>query len=128
MQKINYDYLSLDIVISISRNRLSRFIIERSDITKKQYAFKSVHFECRIVLFWRYGGKVDFNRNFSVECRKILCQLYFTQITLQIINTNLILRGINSPNNEHTVALCLPHVDTRRKLCMAQIYFIAKLF
>ena len=39
------------VVISISRSGLlkscARFIIERSEIRKKQYDFKSVHFECR---------------------------------------------------------------------------------
>ena len=42
------------IVISISRNGLlkscARFVIERSEIRKKQHDFKSVHFECRMVL------------------------------------------------------------------------------
>ena len=42
-------------VISISRNGLlkscARFVIERSEIRKKQHDFKSVHFECRMVLF-----------------------------------------------------------------------------
>ena len=40
-----------EIVISISRNGLlkscARFVIERSEIRKKQHAFKSVYFECR---------------------------------------------------------------------------------
>ena len=58
-----------EIVISISRNGLlkacARFIIERSEIRKEQHAFKSVYFECRMVLFTRYimGGRstlVDF--------------------------------------------------------------------
>ena len=44
------------IVISISRNGLLKacasFIIERSEMRKKQHAFKSVHFECRMVLFY----------------------------------------------------------------------------
>ena len=44
-----------EIVISISRSGLlkscARFIIERSEIRKKQHDFKSVHFECRMVLF-----------------------------------------------------------------------------
>ena len=42
------------VVISISRNGLlkscARFVIERSEIRKKQHDFKSVHFECRMVL------------------------------------------------------------------------------
>ena len=50
-----------EIVISISRSGLlkscGRFIIERSEIRKKQHDFKSVHFECRMVLF-------------CIECRK----------------------------------------------------------
>ena len=47
----------LDLVISISRSELlkscasARFIIERSEIRKKQHDFKSVPFECRMVLF-----------------------------------------------------------------------------
>ena len=65
------------IVISISRNGLlkacARFIIERSEIRKKQHAFKSVHFECRMVLFLHDMGEkstlVDF---FSIECRKAI--------------------------------------------------------
>ena len=44
---------NMKIFISILRNRLlkacAKFIIERSEIRKKQYAFKSVHFECRMV-------------------------------------------------------------------------------
>ena len=56
------------IVISISRNGLlkscARIGIEPSKIRKKQNAFKSVHFECRMVLFTRYGRKVEF---FSME-------------------------------------------------------------
>ena len=43
-------------VISISRNGLlkscARFVIERSEIRKKQHDFKCVHFECRMVLFY----------------------------------------------------------------------------
>ena len=46
----------LEIVISISRSGLlksyARFIIERSEIRKKQHDFKSVHFECRMILFY----------------------------------------------------------------------------
>ena len=45
----------------ISRNGLlkacARFIIERSEIRKKQHAFKSVHFECRMVLFYTIWEK-----------------------------------------------------------------------
>ena len=48
-------------VISISRNALlkscARFIIERSEIRKKQHDFKSVHFECRMVLFYTIWEK-----------------------------------------------------------------------
>ena len=58
----------LKIVISISRNGLlkacARFIIERSEIRNKQHAFKSVHFECRMVLF-------------SIECRKVAFCYFF---------------------------------------------------
>ncbi len=40
----------IKIVISISRNghlkSCVRFVIERSEIRKKQHDFKSVHFEC----------------------------------------------------------------------------------
>ena len=47
---------SVEIVISISRNGLlkscARFVIERSEIRKKQHDFKCVHFECRMVLFY----------------------------------------------------------------------------
>ena len=50
-----------EIVISMSRNGLlkacARFIIERSEIRKKQHAFKSVHFECRMVLFYTIWEK-----------------------------------------------------------------------
>ena len=58
-----------EIVISISSNGLlkscARFVIEQSEIRKKQHDFKSVHFECRMVLFY-------------IECRKvILCKLIF---------------------------------------------------
>ena len=49
------------IVISISRSGLlkscARFIIERSEIRKKQHDFKSVHFECRMVLFYMIWEK-----------------------------------------------------------------------
>ena len=49
------------IVISISRNGLlkscARFVIERSEIRKKQHDFKSVHFECRMVLFYMIWEK-----------------------------------------------------------------------
>ena len=54
---LNTVFLKVDveIVISISRNVLlkscARFVIERSEIRKKQHAFKSVHFKCRMVLF-----------------------------------------------------------------------------
>ena len=48
-------------VISISRNGLlkscARFVIERSEIRKKQHDFKSVHFECRMVLFYMIWEK-----------------------------------------------------------------------
>ena len=62
-------------IISILRSGLlkscARFIIERSEIRKKQHDFKSVHFECRMVLFLHDMGEkstlVDF---FSIECRK----------------------------------------------------------
>ena len=51
----------IEIVISISRNghlkSCARFIIERSEIRKKQHAFKSVHFECRMVLFYTIWEK-----------------------------------------------------------------------
>ena len=44
-----------EIVISISRNGLlkscARFVIQRSEIRKKQHDFKSVHFECRMAPF-----------------------------------------------------------------------------
>ena len=51
-----------EMVISISRNELlkfcARFIIEeRSEIRKKQHDFKSVHFECRMVLFYMIWEK-----------------------------------------------------------------------
>ena len=67
-QKMGYHYFSEKIFGShyfaeISRNGLlkacARFIIEWREIIKKQYAFKSVHFECRMVftkifrkIFW----------------------------------------------------------------------------
>ena len=48
-------------IISISRSGLlkscARFIIERSEIRKKQHDFKSVHFECRMVLFYMIWEK-----------------------------------------------------------------------
>ena len=51
----------LEIVISISRNALlkscARFIIERSERRKKQHDFKSVHFKCRMVLFYTIWEK-----------------------------------------------------------------------
>ena len=60
--------LDAKIVVFISLNGLSkacvRFIIERSEIRKKQHAFKSVDFECRMVIFTRYGTKVDFSKLF----------------------------------------------------------------
>ena len=52
--KGEFSQLCLIIVISISRNGLlkscARFVIERSEIRKKKYDFKSVHFECTKVL------------------------------------------------------------------------------
>ena len=49
------------IVISIPRSGLlksgARFIIEQSDIKKKQHDFKCVHFECRMVLFYMIWEK-----------------------------------------------------------------------
>ena len=45
------------------------FIIERSEIRKKQHYFKSVHFECRMVLF-------------SIECRKITTRRKIQQIAI----------------------------------------------
>ena len=52
---------NIEIVISISRNGLlkscARFVIERSEIRKKQHDFKSVHFECRMVLFYMIWEK-----------------------------------------------------------------------
>ena len=51
----------VEIVISTSRNGLlklcARFIIERSEIRKKQHDFKSVHFEFKKVLFLHDLGK-----------------------------------------------------------------------
>ena len=35
----------------------AKFVIERSEIRKKQHDFKSVHFECRIVLFYMIWEK-----------------------------------------------------------------------
>ena len=56
-----FSTVSVEIVISISRNGLlkscARFVIERSEIRKKQNDFKSVHFECRIVLFYTIWEK-----------------------------------------------------------------------
>ena len=50
-----------EIIISIPRSRLlksfARFIIERSEIRKKQNDFKSVHFDCRMVLFYMIWEK-----------------------------------------------------------------------
>ena len=43
----------------------ARFIIERSEIRKKQHAFKGVHFECRMVLFYAIWEKSLFQ--LSVE-------------------------------------------------------------
>ena len=71
---------NLEIVISISRNGLlkacARFVIERSEIRNKQHDCKSVHFECKMVLFYMIWEKsrlkstlVDY---FSIECRKRL--------------------------------------------------------
>ena len=44
------------LVISISRSGLlkscARFIIEQSEIRKKEHDFKNVHFECRMGLFY----------------------------------------------------------------------------
>ena len=58
-------------IISISRSghlkSCARFIIEPSEIRKKQHNFKSVHFECRMVLFYIVWEK---SRLFSIECRK----------------------------------------------------------
>ena len=52
---------SKGLVISISRNGLlkscARFVIERSEIRKKEHDFKSVHFECRMVLFYMIWEK-----------------------------------------------------------------------
>ena len=49
------------IVVSISRSGLlkscARFVIERSEIRKKQHDFKSAHFECRMVLFYMIWEK-----------------------------------------------------------------------
>ena len=63
----------LIIVISISRNghlkSCARFIIERSEIRKKQHDFKCVHFECRMVLFYAIWDKSRRIRLFSIECR-----------------------------------------------------------
>ena len=50
-----------EMIISISRSGLlkscARFIIERSEIRKKQHDFKCVHFECRMVLFYTIWEK-----------------------------------------------------------------------
>ena len=55
-QALNFAFKDQVMVISISRNGLlkscARFIIERSETRKKQHDFKSVHFECRLVLFY----------------------------------------------------------------------------
>ena len=61
-EKIYRDFWnSLTKVISISRNghlkSCARFIIERSEIRKKQHDFKCVHFECRMVLFYMIWEK-----------------------------------------------------------------------
>ena len=51
----------IEMIISISRSGLlkscARFIIERSEIRKKPHDFKSVHFECRMVLFYMIWEK-----------------------------------------------------------------------
>ena len=52
-------------IVSILRSGLlkscARFFIERSEIRKKQHEFKSVHFECKIMLFFPQS---------ALECRK----------------------------------------------------------
>ena len=92
------------IVISIlSRNGLLKawawFIIVRSEIRKKQHAFKSVNFECRMVLFYTIWEKC---RLFSIECRKNYltlhwrCQVMLMNFTTQtIINRNKIDSWLN---------------------------------
>ena len=63
------------IVISISRNGLlkscARLIIKGSEIRKKQHDFKSVRFECRMVLFLHNMGEnfdnVTFQKVFYVN-------------------------------------------------------------
>ena len=72
MKNVSFTWKELDVmpisanlykvlVISISRNGLlkscARFVIERSEIRKKQRDFKSVHFECRMVLFYMIWEK-----------------------------------------------------------------------
>ena len=72
MKNVSFTWKELDVmpisanlykvlVISISRNGLlkscARFVIERSEIRKKQHDFKSVHFECRMVLFYMIWEK-----------------------------------------------------------------------
>ena len=56
------------LVISMSRNGLllacARFIIEQGEIRKKQNAFKSVNFECRMVLCAAPAKKCILLKNF----------------------------------------------------------------
>ena len=61
-EHLNYLFLKendkniINYYFSISRSGLlesfARFIIEQSEIRKKQPDFKNVHFECRMVLFY----------------------------------------------------------------------------
>ena len=52
---VDFFPLSLEIVVSTSISGLLKsctsFLIERSEIRKKQHDFKCVHFKCRMVLF-----------------------------------------------------------------------------
>ena len=67
-------------VISISRNGLlkscARFVIERSEIRKKQHDFKSVHFECRMVLFYMIWEKKRIFEASKSILRKVIKEIF----------------------------------------------------
>ena len=73
------NYFRKTIVISISRSGLlkscARFIIERSEKREMQHDFKSVHFECRMIIFYRK----DVNSYFYIEkwTFKVMCEVYY---------------------------------------------------
>ena len=103
---LNIPLTHLTIVISISRNGLlkscARFVIERSEIRKKQHDFKSVHFECRMVLFYMIWEKSRLQSTFFPQNVEKDFIIYSRNLAYFV--RPLALESLKSPHSNHTLS------------------------